>query len=193
MAAGEFVPKQQLIERIKRIAKQREDGFLTILTNTQRSVLLRFSGGRLIQSRCRSKDIMDAIQVLLESTTLKFNYAAAPAEDLPEIIPIGTFLQAIGQSINAWSETPVAPDASPKLAPKPIPAQTPDGIDPDLLRILSNIAREYIGMVADIVVQDILSQQLTISETIDQIANSIPDAKMSKSFRTQARNALPNF
>ena len=180
IAQSQFVPKVKLIEQLGEIISNHETGFLTILTDSNRSVLLRFSQGKLTRLHCRSKEAGEAIQVLAESSLVKYTYASAPEDSEPELMPADSFLQLIdpgGGTVSSGSMRPIV-SGSNLPAADPIKAQ------------MLEIATEYIGIVAEMIVDEAFEDNNDVGRAIDYIGNAIPDAKQSKAFR---RAALEHF
>ncbi|MFT5113559.1 MAG: hypothetical protein ACI8P9_002890 [Parasphingorhabdus sp.] len=200
--ATNFLPKQVLFDQLSQIHGNRETGFLTILTDSKRSVLLRFHGGRLTHCNCRSKEISEAIQVLMECELVKFTYVPGAVENRPEIMPTENFLQLInpgGTNSGSFSanEPPAisnAPMAAPfSQAPTTPKVQQAPMIDMALYQALSSIAEEYLGLVGDMVVSDALNKNQSVPDTIEEVANSIPDVGQANAFRAAALDLIPNF
>lgn len=95
MAGRAKVPKQVLIEQIRRTVIDGKSGVFTILTDKKRSIMLRFSEGKLIHSHCRSRKVEDAISALNECDELTFNHSASQPKDQPELIAAEALLSAI--------------------------------------------------------------------------------------------------
>ena len=74
MAQSQFVPKAKLFDQLNDIISHRETGLLTILTENNRSIFLRFSQGKLTRLHCRSGEAGEAIQMLAESSMVKYTY-----------------------------------------------------------------------------------------------------------------------
>ncbi|HMB72604.1 MAG TPA: hypothetical protein VKQ06_03460, partial [Gammaproteobacteria bacterium] len=68
MAQSQFVPKAQLFSQLNEIISTRGTGLLTILTESNRSIFLRFSRGKLTRLYCRSGEAGEAIQMLAEGS-----------------------------------------------------------------------------------------------------------------------------
>ena len=174
--ASQFVSKSKLIEQLREIIDTQETGFLTILTDTNRSVLLRFSEGRLTRLHCRSKEAGEAIQVLAESAMVKFTYASAPEDTEAELMPAASFLQLIDPGGDAGAAQAGAAVTSGGVAVNdPIKAQ------------MLEIATEYIGVVADMIVEEAFDEGRSVAEAIDYITQAIPDANQSRAFRDAAK------
>jgi len=177
MAQSKFVPKTQLFAQLADIISQRETGFLTILTDTNRSVLLRFSAGKLTRLHCRSKEAGEAIQVLAESTMVKFTYASAPEDTEPELMPADSFLQLIDPGGDAGAGSTSAPVVSSGnlSAGDPIKAQ------------MLEIATDFVGVVAEMIVDEAFDNNNNVAAAIEYICQAIPDANQSRAFREAAR------
>ncbi len=174
--ASQFVSKARLLERLHEIVDASETGFLTILTDTNRSVLLRFSEGRLTRLHCRSKEAGEAIQVLAECGMVKFTYASAPEDTEPELMPAASFLQLIDPGGDAGAAHDGAVSSAEGVAANdPIKAQ------------MLEIATEFIGVVADMIVDEAFDEDRSVAQAIDYITQAIPDANQSRAFRDAAR------
>ncbi|MCP4876350.1 MAG: hypothetical protein GY896_12880 [Gammaproteobacteria bacterium] len=176
MSQSQFVPKTKLFEQLGEIIGQKETGFLTILTDSNRSVLLRFSLGKLTRLHCRSKEAGEAIQVLAECSLVKYTYASAPEDDEPELMPAESFLQLIDPGgSSAFSGRSAAVVSS---IGDPIKAQ------------MLEIATDYMGVIAEMIVDEAFEGNSDVGKAIDYIGDAIPDANQSKAFR---RAALEHF
>lgn len=175
--ASQFVPKARLFEQLGEIIEQEETGFLTILTDTNRSVLLRFSHGKLTRLHCRSKEAGEAIQVLAESAMVKYTYASAPEDTEPELMPAASFLQLIdpgGDAVDSAGAAPVV-SSSGAVSNDPIRAQ------------MLEIATEYVGVIAEMIVDEAFEGDRDVAQAIDYICQTIPDANQSRAFRKAAQ------
>ena len=120
MAGGQWVPKSALIDQIRRTMIDGESGAFTILTDQKRSIMFRFSEGKLIHSHCRSRDVNEAITALNECNELKFRHSSIQPKDQPEIIAAEAFLQAVAP--NEFVQTPlVEPKTRPLVEKKETP------------------------------------------------------------------------
>ncbi len=174
--ASQFVSKAKLLDQLREIIDANETGFLTILTDTNRSVLLRFSEGRLTRLHCRSKEAGEAIQVLAESAMVKFTYASAPEDTEPELMPAASFLQLIDPGGDAGASLGGAASSGNGAAVNdPVKAQ------------MLEIATEYIGVVADMIVDEAFDDGRNVAAAIDYITQAIPDANQSRAFREAAK------
>jgi hypothetical protein len=180
MAQSQFVPKVKLFAQLNEIISRQETGLLTILTDSDRSIFLRFSQGRLTRLHCRSGEAGEAIQMLAESAMFKYSYAVAPKDNEPELMPANSFMQLIDPGGNANSSGHAATIVS---------SVDPSVGDPVKIQMLE-IATEYMGVVAEMIVDEAFDGNTDVGKAIDYIGNSIPDANQSKAFR---RSALEHF
>ncbi|NCF37973.1 MAG: hypothetical protein GWP56_16605 [Gammaproteobacteria bacterium] len=177
---AQFVPKAKLFEQLTQIIDQRETGLLTILTESNRSIFLRFSQGKLTRLHCRSGEAGEAIQMLAESAMVKYTYATAPQDSEPEFMPADSFLQLIDPGAAAGNSSNAKPIVSSgdMVAGDPVKAQ------------MLEIATEYMGVVAEMIVDEAFENNSDVGKAIDYIGNAIPDANQSKAFR---KDALAHF
>lgn len=176
MAQPQFVDKAQLYAQLVDIVDNQETGFLTILTDTNRSVLLRFSQGKLTRLHCRSKEAGDAIQVLAESLMVKYTYVAAPEDNEPELMPTSSFLQLIapGNSTADAAAAKIRVSGTEQAADDPVKAQ------------MLEIATEYVGIVAEMIVDEAFEESAGIGHVIEYVCGAIPDRNQSSAFRKAA-------
>ena len=187
MADTQFISKNQLISLIRKVVGAQKTGLISILTDTQHAVLLKFAEGKLIHSYSRGRDIGDVIQVLNECNFIKFNFAPIPMENAPELMPVVTFIQLL----EAGNSYDVEPDSSPTI-PNAVAVAQIEGFAENnkavelLRRLLVNIASEYVGPIADMMVDEAFENSSDAAQVIEYIAEMIPDAKQSAEFRAEA-------
>ena len=175
MSQPQFVPRAKLFEQLIEIIEHRETGFLTILTDSNHSVLLRFSQGKLTRLHSRSGEAGEAIQMLAESVTVKFTYVSAPEDNQPELMPSTSFIQLIDPGGGASG----AGDSNLISAP------VISGIDPIKSQML-DIAIEYVGIVAEMIVDEAFEDNREVGKAIDYICEAIPDQNQASAFRKAA-------
>lgn len=183
MAAGNFVQKQLLIEQIQQAILAQDSVFFSILTDMKRSVLLHFSMGQLVHSYCRGRDVTRAIEAINECQQLKFTRSRGQPKEAPEVIQADVFLGSLGSESAGASPVVGLADAYSFVS-----AAEPDGVlmTEALQEKFVDIARNYIGLVADMLVVDICSQQHPPNVVIDKIAQAMPAKTQSDAFREQA-------
>jgi len=91
MSANQFVPKSVLFEELRTIVLERNSAMLTLITETKKSVMMRFSEGRLTSARCRSWEIENTIEALAETDTVKFSLMKSSAQDKPTLMEADAF------------------------------------------------------------------------------------------------------
>lgn len=95
-------------------------------------------------------------------------------------MPADSFLQLIDPGGNAGSSSYTSPGAF---------GSTSSRVDPIKAQMLE-IATEYMGVVADMIVDEAFEGNSNVGKAIDYIGDAIPDANQSKAFR---RAALEHF
>jgi hypothetical protein len=176
MAQPQFVDKSKLYAQLVDIVENQETGFLTILTDTNRSVLLRFSNGKLTRLHCRSKEAGEAIQVLTESAMVKYTYVTAPEDDEPELMPTSSFLQLIDPANGMTTSMAAGVRVSGGKAVE---------VDPIKAQLLE-IATEYVGIVAEMIVEEAFEENRQVGQAIDYVCEAIPDKNQARAFRKAA-------
>ena len=174
MADPQFVTKDNLVALIKSVIQKKETGLLSILTDTKRSVLLKFSDGVLIHSYCRTRDIGDVVQVINESALVKFNLVPIPPESGAEVMPGDVLLQLLEAGLEVSSEITT-----------PISANQRNTEVTSAAEMLENAAAEYVGLVAEVLVEEALDTSNSLAEAIDYIANAIPNPDQAAEFRAE--------
>ena len=91
MSASQFVPKSVLFEELRTIFLEKNSAMLTLLTDTKKSVLMRFSDGRLTSARCRSWEVENTIEALAETETVKYSIMLSGTQDKPTLMEAGDF------------------------------------------------------------------------------------------------------
>ncbi|CAA6825817.1 MAG: Unknown protein [uncultured Thiotrichaceae bacterium] len=183
MAAGNFVQKQLLIDQVQQAILAQDSVFFSILTDMKRSVLLHFSMGQLIHSYCRGRDVTRAIEAINECQQLKFTRSKGQPKEAPEVMQAHVFLGSIGSEMSETSPVVGLADAYSFVS-----AVEPESVvmTAALQEKLVDIARDYIGLVADMLVVDICSQQHPPSAIIEKIAQAMPAKAQSDAFRERA-------
>ena len=198
MAKTQNVSKGQLVKLMREIVGAQETGLISILTNTRHAVLMKFFAGKLIHIHSRTRDIGDVIQVLNESDWVKFKFTRMPMDDLPEFMPMTTFLDLIevedddDTTVTAALESNEAVDVTPATAPAPAPGTKSDQSISEtraIRELLIKIASEYVGPVAEMVVEEAFENNSDTEKVIEFIADSIPDPAHAAEFRAAAHKA----
>ncbi len=187
MASGTFVSKQLLIDQIRQTIAAQESAVFSLLTTLQRSVLLRFSAGRLIHVYCQGRHVDQAISAINECQQLKFVRTSGQEKDGQEVMQGDVFLAAIGSKTAESAPNLSATDVQPSV---PSADLKNTKMTPYLQEQLTDIARDYIGLVANMLVTDICSKKYSLQPTIEQIAEKMPSKVQSDAFRERALVAV---
>ena len=110
MSASQFVPKSVLFEELRTIFLEKNSAMLTLLTDTKKSVLMRFSEGRLTSARCRSWEVENTIEALAETETVKYSIMLSGTQDKPTLMEAGDFwgmINPLGGPLETMVRMPV--------------------------------------------------------------------------------------
>lgn len=114
MSASQFVPKSVLFEELRTIFLEKNSAMLSLLTETKRSVLMRFSNGRLTSARCRSWEIENTIEALAETETVKYSLILSSVqEDKPTLMEAEAFwgmINPLGGPLETMVKMPPQPE-----------------------------------------------------------------------------------
>lgn len=188
MAAGQLVPRQRLIDRIREVVARNETGILTIVTDTGRAVLLRFSSGRLTHCHARSSSVEDVIRILNECASVKFAFTQARVDRHVEPMATADFLRMLdphgaGADLSGDLLPPVAQVMEGQLQSKAGPLAG----NARLKDMLVQLAVEYVGPVAIMIVEEAENAQETFEQAVERIASMIPDREHAGQFREAVR------
>ena len=180
MAGSNFEDKSRFIAFIEDIIGNSRTGLVSISTESGRSILLKFALGVLIHSYSRNVDIRDFLKVVNESDRIKFEITPIPVEQGTEILS-GTQLLQLLQPEYRLEKEAITPQAGGRSASPALQTTR---------QLLENIAAEYVGIVAEIIVEEAMDVSGSLNETIDKIASAIPSPEQSASFRSDARKKI---
>ena len=183
MADTQFVSKSRLISLIKKAVSGQKTGLISVLTDTQHAVLLKFAEGKLIHSYSRGRDIGAVIQILNECFSVKFNFAPIPMENASELMPIDTFIQLMEAGNSDDNETYTS------LTLPNVRAQN-NGPTEQLRHSLTEITSEYLGPIAEMMVDEAFERSSDPVPALEYIAELIPDAKQAAKFLAAAAKLL---
>lgn len=182
--ATQFEPKEQFVKLLRKIAADGESGVLSVVTDAQRSVVLRFLDGRLTHAMARAKDVREAAQVLAQAKGFRFNFAAGRGESRQELIPAEDFIRLIEGGATGASGVPATPTVAAPAPDKSNPRQPYGGVSQDQLRqVLTELAVEHIGPMAAIVVDQAMEERRNLEAIIDDVAAQIPGGGGASAFR----------
>lgn len=187
MAETLYGTKSQLINLIREVVGAKETGLVSVLTDTNHAVLLKFYAGKLIHLHSRTREIGDVVQVLNESGQVRFKFAHFLLEAEPELMPIESLLQLIETGNNEV----VATKSSPKIPDNDVTTeveQSSSELEP-IKELLANLASEYVGPIVDMLVDEAFENNNDPMQAIEFIADMIPDRDQATSFRSKAHKA----
>ena len=115
-------------------------------------------------------------------------------ERKPEIMPVDTLTQLIMPGEGGSFASPAASAEPPPLqTASSTNTEVSGGVDVALYSALSNLAEDYLGLVGDVIVSDVLKKGLSVQESINEIAQSIPNQEHAEAFRSRAESLVPIF
>ncbi len=170
---AEFVEKQEFIAAILQLSREGRSGFISAVTENNRSIMLRFHDGLLIQADARSRDVLDVICVLNDSNRIKFIFSDMVMEAQPSIMPIQQFVDAIilGSSTPSVSAASTSNTGSHDLL-------TPNR--------LTTILGNYIGLAAGVIVEQAFEEHDgDIKKILNHIWQAIPDKEQADEFKKE--------
>lgn len=186
-----FVPKSELLDKIKNIIQRNQTGFLNILTNANKLVVFWFAKGKLTYASCITKNLEQAIAAITECQTVKFTFTQAnTGSNMPELMAATKFLQALSAETSTDNTTHHQIVASQQPAiPQDTTSKTLNG-NATFIQIFTTLTAEYIGPIADIIVQEAFTNTQTPEASIDYIAKIIPETDQAYAFKTDALTKL---
>ena len=183
--------KNQLVDLIKQIVESEDTGLVSILTNTNHAVLLKFFQGKLIHIHSRTRDISDVIQVLNESEWVKFKFANITMENLPELMPIHIFLDLIDSGID---QTITTQPTDATTSSEPVTSETKiDGVSDQLIKALVEVTSEYLGPVAELMVDEAFELSNDPIQVIEYLAGMITESQRAAEFRQAGLQAVRQY
>lgn len=178
MSDNDFVSKSALIEQIRRVVEKRGSGYFSVLTDNKLSLLIGFTQGRLTRLRCRALQANDVLSVLGNTSHCKYTFSSGQDDETPDIMPVDVFLSslALGGPATAPAAGGTAPQASQVTRKQ-----------------LTDLAAEYMGIAAEMVVDEAFEETSSLVHVIESVAGAIPDARQAKAFRLAARELFAVF
>ncbi len=187
MAETLYGTKSQLMHLIREVVGAKETGLVSVLTDTNHAVLLKFYAGKLIHLYSRTREIGDVVQVLNESQQVRFKFAHFSMEAEPELMPIESLLQLIETGNNEI----VATKSSPNIPDNDVTidvGQSSSELEP-IKELFTELASEYVGPIVDMLVDEAFENNNDPMQAIEFIADMIPDRDQAASFRSKAHKA----
>ncbi len=183
--------KNQLVELIKQIVETEDTGLISILTNTNHAVLMKFFEGKLIHIHSRTRDISDVIQVLNESEWVKFKFANITMENLSELMPVNTFLDLIDSGIDQSITT--QPNYATTTSESVTNKTKIDGVSDQLNKALVEVTSEYLGPVAELMVDEAFELSNDPIQVIEYLAGMITESQRAAEFRQAGLQAVRQY
>lgn len=187
----QLVAKQHLVDQIRQIVAQRDSGVLSIVTDAQRSVVLRFFEGRLTHSIARGKDIGEAVHALAQSQNIRFNFVAVRGENRQELMPAAELADLI-ESGSAAASGQTTGSVVPTQATVKTGASLSDSDKRRVRDSLVELAVKHIGPMADLIIEQAIERSCSVEQIVDEIAMQIPDDTSADTFRKQALERIKN-
>lgn len=178
--------KEEFLNLLREVIETQSTGLISVVTNTKHSVMFRFSEGKLIGVHSRHRKLSAVISELNECGSLKFKFNANSPDNKPEIVPGDKFLRLMEAGIGNEIEDDTSPtDPTSGDGLQALPSSSTS--DPAKL-YLAKIASEYVGPVADMLVEEAFEDNDDVNEAINFIAQMIPDPEQATAFRMEAAN-----
>ena len=162
-------------------------GSVTVLTDNNRAILLRFAAGKLIHVNARGNSAENAIEILRSSRNFRAKFAPLSEEVAPELMAINTFVEML----TAGGKLSEKSDSSSLSTSEPARVINSQAIDIENIRtVLTDLSTEYIGPMAPMVVDQAIDEADTADGIIETIAVLIPDSEDAANFRALARKNI---
>ncbi len=162
---------------VRRLADNKLSGAVTIRTESRRTVVLRFSEGRLVRVNARGNSVTVALEVLLESHKYNFTYSPINVDSEPELIPVSEFIERLGRDIEDTTDISLSSVISKKSS------FSISDLNRDILHAaLVRLVVSDIGPMASMIADQAIDEGNTIDEVIQLIADHIPDPDASDKF-----------
>ncbi len=182
--------RYMLAAKIREIHTSAQSGVLTVVTEQGRSVSLRFFEGRITRLQSRGSDMQNALGQLIHAEDLKFNFIESSVAEEPDLLPA---LYVVDLLEKGPTEQQTAIDTTETAAVEDItvPQANRPGVDSKTMqRVLSEISLVHIGPIADLVVEQAISENNTFELIINAIAENIPSETDARAFRNEARQRI---
>lgn len=178
--------KKELLETLEEVFNTQGTGLISVVTNTKHSVMFRFSEGKLIGIHSRHRKLSAVINELNECNSLKFSFNTNAISDKPEIVPGDKFLRLMVAGIGNAANDNTIPTGP--ASEEGIQAMPSSNLSEPVKIYLAKIASEYVGPVADMLVEEAFEDSDDVAQAIDFIAQMIPDPQQALAFRAETKN-----
>ncbi|MFT7673521.1 MAG: hypothetical protein ACI845_001934 [Gammaproteobacteria bacterium] len=182
MADNNSVDSTGLLDDIRQKVNQQQTGLYSIATDQNFSVLIGLTRGKVTRLHCRRLPPQGVIDVLKNSLTYRMRFMPA-SEDTDSVIMSGPkFIEDL-ESTSPTVETDDQPDHTVLM----FDGETaPSTLRPRLIEIAS----EYIGMAAEILVEDAYQNHRDSASIVRFVRDGMLDAISSEKFDEDVRNLL---
>ena len=181
--------RQELADKIKEIHTSAQSGVMSVVTEQGRSVSLRFFEGRITRIQSRGSDLQHAIGLLVEAEDLKFNFVESTVNEEPDQMPAMYIVELLEKGPTEDSIAAIETQEMQEVSEPNLAASA--SIDrATLKRVLTELALVHVGPIAELLVEQALSNSDTPELIIREISDNIPSENDARTFRTEARKRI---
>ena len=182
MAGNNSVDSAELLDDIRQNVIQQQTGLYSIATDQNLSVLIGLTRGNVTRLHCRAMRPHEVIDVLKNSQAYRLRFMPA-SEDTDSIVMSGQKfldeLESVGPTTAPGEqENPTIPVNDGDIAPS--------SLRPQLIEITS----EYIGMAAEILVEDAYNNHSDSTSIVRFVRDGLLDEISAEKFDEDVRNLL---
>ena len=177
--SGNAISRAELARLVLQVAEDKLSGAVIVQTDDRRSIVLRFSAGKLVRVNVGGNSVEDALETLRQSDQYKFSFARMRVDEGAELIPVPEFVERLGVGED---EAVGATESSALLEAGSAQADDLGGAgqlvasDHEFLRtMLTQLAAGEIGPMASMIVDQAIGNGGSIEEIIAAVAGQMPD------------------
>lgn len=185
-----FVPKQELVNQLRLTISKRGSGVVSIATDAQRAVVLRFLDGKLTHSNARGKGVGEALQVLAQSQTVRFSSVEARGNNRPEIMHAAEFADLIASGSTGVPTTASTGPIEESALAEAEPIFNSADKEETIKTVLYDLSAEHIGPMANLVIEQAIGSSHSLQRIVDSVAAQIPNRDAATNCRKQASEQL---
>ena len=190
MAESNTISSAELCHDVRQKVEGAETGLYTIATDQGIAVLIGLTRGNVPRLHCRSMANGQVIEVLRSGDAYRLRFMPATEDSDPVLMSGRALVDALesGPEIpGAYENFDVLPSA-PEMA---VQSGAASHDLPDNLRAqLVDITSEYIGLAAEILVDDALARHADLQGIIRYVRDGLPDAEFAGQFDDAIRSAF---
>lgn len=132
----------------------------------------------------------NALGLLVHADQVKFNFVESSVAEEADLMP-ALYIADLLEKGPATASTPMETTESVALEDVTVPQAPSPGVDERTLkRVLAELALVHIGPIADIVVEQAITENNTFELIINAIAENIPTESDARTFRNEARQRI---